>query len=95
MEYTDGSCCGDKHGHGALTAQASGWEIKEEIRGCARRGRRAGSSVPKRRKEREGVRYEGRGVRAERRPDAGKRRNAQCTKTASAARCRGHARMGS
>ena len=29
MEYTDGSCRGDKHGHGALPAQASGWEIKE------------------------------------------------------------------
>ena len=27
--YTDGSCSGDKHGHGALPAQASGWEIKE------------------------------------------------------------------
>ena len=29
MEYTDGSCHGDKHGHGALPAQVSGWEIKE------------------------------------------------------------------
>ena len=29
MGYTDGSCCGDKHGHGVLPAQASGWEIKE------------------------------------------------------------------
>ena len=27
--YTNGSCCGDKHSHGALPAQASGWEIKE------------------------------------------------------------------
>ena len=29
MGYTDGSRYGDKHSHGALTAQASGWEIKE------------------------------------------------------------------
>ena len=29
MEYTDGSCCGDKVGHGALPVRASGWEIKE------------------------------------------------------------------
>ena len=29
MGYTDGSCYGDKHGHGALPAHTSGWEIKE------------------------------------------------------------------
>ena len=29
MRYIDGSCCGDKHGHGALPTQASGGEIKE------------------------------------------------------------------
>ena len=29
VRYKDGSCCGDKHGHGVLLAQASGWEIKE------------------------------------------------------------------
>ena len=50
---------GDKIGHGALPARATGGEIKE---------RRGG-----------GVRYEGRGVRVESRPDAGKRRNVQCT----------------
>ena len=27
--YTNGSCYGDKHGHGALPAQTSGGEIKE------------------------------------------------------------------
>ena len=41
-----------------------------------------------------GVRYEGRGVRVETRPDAGKRRNARCAKTASTARYRGHAKTG-
>jgi len=29
MEYTNESCHGDQHGHGALPAEASGWEIKE------------------------------------------------------------------
>ena len=53
MGYTDGSCCEDKIGHGALPARATGGEIKE---------RRGG-----------GVRYEGRGVRVETRPDAGKK----------------------
>ena len=47
----------------------------EEIRGCARRGRRAGGCVPKRRKKGEGrgVRYEGRGVGVESRPNAGEK----------------------
>ena len=69
---------------------------KGEERGSARRGRRAGGRVTKRRKkgERRGVRYEGRGVRVESRPDAGKRRSAQCTKVASTARCRSHTKTG-
>ena len=29
MGYTNGSCSGDEHGHGALPVQASGGEIKE------------------------------------------------------------------
>jgi len=48
MEYTDGSCCGDKIGHGALPAQVSGWENKgEEIRGCARQGGVRATGSPK------------------------------------------------
>ena len=51
MGYTAGSRCGDKVGHGALPAQASGGGNKGEERGFAQRGRRAGGRVPKRKKK--------------------------------------------
>ena len=45
-----------------------------------------------RREGMEGVRYKGRGVGVESRPDARKRKNAQCSRTASAAQCCGPTR---
>ena len=57
MGYTAGSRCGDKVSNGVLPAQASGGGNKGEERGFARRGRRAGGRVPKRRKKGGGVRY--------------------------------------
>ena len=42
-----------------------------------------------------GVRYRERRCGVESRPDARKRKSAQCTRTASAAQCCGHARKGS
>ena len=51
MGYTAGSCCGDKVGHGALPVQVSGGGNKGEERVFARRGRREGGHVPKRRKK--------------------------------------------
>ena len=74
MGYTDGPCCGDKHNHGVLPARAAEGEIKESRGGSARRGRRAGDHVHKRRKEggEGGVRYGERRCGAESRPDARK-----------------------
>ena len=57
MEYTDGSCCGDKVGYGVLLARASGGRIRE--RGgdsCGREGVRATVS-PKEEKGGRGVQY--------------------------------------
>ena len=45
-----------------------------------------------RREGMEGVRYKGRGVGVESRPDARKRKKAQCSRTASAAQCCGPTR---
>jgi len=53
MGYTDGSCCGDKVGHGALPARAAEREDKERRgEGFARRGRRAAAVSPREEKER-------------------------------------------
>jgi len=55
--YTEGSCYGDKVGHGALPARVGGGRIREG-RGFAQRGRRVSGHVPKRRnKGGKGVRY--------------------------------------
>ena len=58
--YKDRSCCGDKHGHGALLAQAAGGEIKERT-GVRSMRKACGWSCAQKeeRKEREGegVRY--------------------------------------
>ena len=93
MGYTVGSRCGDTVGHGALPMQASGGGNKGEERGFARRERRVGGRVPKRRKKGGGS---GTGTRARIKsgPEAEKRRSAQRTRTVSAARCHEHARIG-
>ena len=93
MGYTAVSRYGDTAGHGALPTQASGGGNKGEERGFARRGRRAGDRVPKRRKKGGGS-GTGMRVRIKSGPEAGKRRSAQFTRMASAARCHGHARIG-
>ena len=68
----------------------------EEIRGALDEGgMRATMFTKEERREGEEGSGVGRGMGVKSRPDAGKRRNAQCTKTVSAARCRGHARTGS
>ena len=78
-------------------SRASGWEINESRGGpLDEAGVRAVVSPKEEGKEREG----GSGTRDEvweSRADRmlGKRSNAQCTKTASTARCRGHAKTGS
>jgi len=100
MGYTDGSCCEDKLGHGALPARAVKGEIKERRGGpLEEKGVRAVVSPKEERKEREGemrgVRYGKRRCEVESRPDVRKRKSAQCTRTASAAQCCGHARKGS
>ena len=80
-----------------LPARAAEGEIKESRGGpLDESGVRAVVSPKDEGKEREmgGVRYEDEGTRVESRPDAEKRRSAQCTKTASTTRCRGHAKMG-
>ena len=96
MGYTDGSCCGDKVRHGALPMRAAEGEVKERRGGpLDKAGVWAVVSPKEERKEREGgVYYEGRGMRVESQLGSRKRRNTQCTKTASTARCRGHAKMG-
>ena len=66
---------------------------KGDERGSAQRGRRAGGHVTKRRKKGKGkwgVWYGERRCGAGSRPDARKRKSAQCARTASAARCCGH-----
>ena len=72
MGYTDGACCGDKVEDRMRFLRERQGENKGDERGSARRGRRAGGRAHKRKKEmeREGVRYEGRGMRVESRPDA-------------------------
>ena len=98
MGYTDDACCGDKVRDMMRFLRERQGENKGDERGSARRGRRAGGRVTKRRKEggeKGGVRYGERRCRVESRPDARKRKSAQCTRTASAARCRSHARTGS
>ena len=74
MGYIDGSCCGDKVGHGAPPAQATEGENKGEERGrgpLGEAGVRAVMFPKEERKEREGgLWYEGRGMRVESRPDA-------------------------
>ena len=55
MGYTDGSCCEDKLGHGALPARAVKGEIKERRWGpLEEKGVRAVVSPKEERKEREG-----------------------------------------
>ena len=55
MGYTNGSCCEDKIGHGALPAQAAEGKIKERRRGpLEETGVRAVVSPKEERKEREG-----------------------------------------
>ena len=55
MGYTDGSCCEDKLGHGALPARAVKGEIKERRGGpLEEKGVRAVVSPKEERKEREG-----------------------------------------
>ena len=101
MGYTDGSCCEDKLGHGALPARAVKGEIKERRGGpLEEKSVQAVVSPKEERKEREGEmrgggRYGKRRCEVESRPDARKRKSAQCTRTASAAQCCGRARKGS
>ena len=47
-----------------------------------------------RREGKGGVQYGGRGMRVESRPDVRKMKSTQCTRTASMARCRDHAKTG-
>jgi len=55
MGYTDGSCCEDKIGHGALPAWAAEGEIKERRGGRVRSTRQAcGRSCHQKKKERRG-----------------------------------------
>ena len=64
MGYTDGSCYGDKHVHGALPAQASRWEIKKR-RGDPLDEAGMGAIVSPKEERREGeggVRYRRRGM---------------------------------
>ena len=57
MGYTAGSRCGDKIGHGALPAQASGgWGIKERREGSLDEGGVRAAMSPKE-ERREGVQY--------------------------------------
>ena len=80
-----------------LPARAVEGKIKESRGGpLDKAGAWAVVSPKEEEKEREGgVWYEGRGARVGSRSDARKRSNAQCTKTVSTARCRGHAKTGS
>ena len=94
MGYIDGSCCENKLGHGALPARAVEGEIKERRGGPLEETdvRAVMFTKEERREGMEGVRYKGRGVGVESRPDARKRKNAQCSRTASAAQCCGPTR---
>ena len=77
MGYIDGSCYGDKVGHGVLPAQVNGWEIKERRGGgpLDEASMQAVVSSKGERRERgwRGSGTGGRGVGVESRPDAGEK----------------------
>ena len=75
MGHIDGACCGDKLGDMVRFLRERERGNKGEERGSARRGRRAGGRVTKRRRKREGnggVWYGEQRCGVESRPDAGK-----------------------
>jgi len=77
MGDTDGACCEDRIGHGALPARAAEGEIKERKGGGVRSTRQACGRPCSQKKKggrgNGGVQYEGQGERVESRPDVGEK----------------------